>query len=144
MLTGSRGQAEPKNVPVRTVVLNLNFPVHYSTLKALFENIAPRRMWAAGQLKPQAEADLRHTFAGGRNLWQKGYIKIGAYRDDGHSYVDEVSTNDCILYLTGSNPGVRKDAIRIKKYLQQTPTSSIELSTIMTRREMYDYSKHRE
>ena len=32
-------------------------------LKALFENIVVRRMWAAGQLKPQAEADLRPTFA---------------------------------------------------------------------------------
>ena len=40
-------------------------------LKALFENIAPRRMWAAGQLKPQAEADLRHTFAEGRYFQNK-------------------------------------------------------------------------
>ena len=31
---------------------------------ACFENIAPRRMWAAGQLKP-ASADLRPTFASG-------------------------------------------------------------------------------
>ena len=29
-------------------------------VEGFFENIAPRRMWAAGQLKPQAEADLRY------------------------------------------------------------------------------------
>ena len=32
---------------------------------ACFENIAPRRMCAAGQLQPAASADLRHTFASG-------------------------------------------------------------------------------
>ena len=30
-----------------------------------FENIAPRRMCAAGQLQPAASADLRPTFASG-------------------------------------------------------------------------------
>ena len=36
-----------------------------SRRRAFFGNIAQRRMWAEGQLKPQAEADLRHTFAEG-------------------------------------------------------------------------------
>ena len=53
---------------------------HIKCYNSHYENIAPRRMCAAGQLQPAASAELRHTFTSGSGLYFQTKDKVKAFK----------------------------------------------------------------